>query len=660
MPKPTTLKKTDLLSVTDAKNWFLRPNNLKKRWENLTAVGSLFTIGDTDFEVAEKFLASADLWIQSSPPLARLHYIAAQPLPTYAHVHRASLLDRERPGLVYTELAKELLKNCPPCSAGIHNLFFYGGRIRLSLLLGNPPDLFSSLSLGEKAHLDGYLKPSVDTWFINNSDASNHTLFNALAMLSDTTTDFTATSAFKTTDSQMTKAGFIPTASHQVKDSQWVLRGWYIKTTDVKIPQKRANRSLFWHINEQRTKSPSDRHITILGAGIAGCTAASALAQRGYSVTVIDRHEQAGGEGSGNQQAVVYPKISHRNDPLPRINFSAMLHASHFYQPLWRAGIGSQCGVLVLAHTQNIECDQRALDQRLEQQTDWARLIEGEDLYQASGIKLATGCAIFFPKLGWLPPAEVCAHLLQHPNIQMQKAEITQLQRCEKRRAWRLLDAGGNSAATAETLVIANAYGCSQFSQTNFLPIQKVRGQITHLPATSSSQALRTVICGRGYLIPAHKDLHSCGATYDKGLEDLTLRERDHQQNITHLATSDIQLGALFADVDTAYLGGRAQFRCTTQDYLPIVGAVPDVEQMRIDFDDLRRDARSQITATGRYLPNLFVHCGLGSRGLCYAPLTAELLACEIANELPPLELELRLAMHPARFLIRNLKKRRL
>jgi tRNA 5-methylaminomethyl-2-thiouridine biosynthesis bifunctional protein len=54
------------------------------------------------------------------------------------------------------------------------------------------------------------------------------------------------------------------------------------------------------------------------------------------------------------------------------------------------------------------------------------------------------------------------------------------------------------------------------------------------------------------------------------------------------------------------------------------------------------------------------VHCGMGSRGLCYAPLTAELLASEIAGEMPPLERDLRLAMHPARFLIRDLKKNRL
>ncbi len=107
-------------------------------------------------------------------------------------------------------------------------------------------------------------------------------------------------------------------------------------------------------------------------------------------------------------------------------------------------------------------------------------------------------------------------------------------------------------------------------------------------------------------------------------------------------------------------MDGRANYRCTTNDYLPIVGAVPDLSALMRDYDPLRRDSRKVIPLMCSYQPNLYVHCGMGSRGLCYAPLTAELLASEIAGEIPPLERDLRLAMHPARFLIRDLKKNRL
>jgi len=78
------------------------------------------------------------------------------------------------------------------------------------------------------------------------------------------------------------------------------------------------------------------------------------------------------------------------------------------------------------------------------------------------------------------------------------------------------------------------------------------------------------------------------------------------------------------------------------------------------DYAILRNDARARVSTPGSYLPNLYINCGMGSRGLSYAPLTAEILACDIAGETSGLEQDLRLAMHPARFIIRDLKKKRI
>ena len=107
-------------------------------------------------------------------------------------------------------------------------------------------------------------------------------------------------------------------------------------------------------------------------------------------------------------------------------------------------------------------------------------------------------------------------------------------------------------------------------------------------------------------------------------------------------------------------LQGRANYRCTSRDYLPMVGPVPDVSAFLQSFEPLRSNANKKLDQFGTYLPNLYVNCSLGSRGLSYAPLTAELIASEISGELPPLERDLRLAMHPARFIIRDLKRRKI
>jgi tRNA 5-methylaminomethyl-2-thiouridine biosynthesis bifunctional protein len=171
---------------------------------------------------------------------------------------------------------------------------------------------------------------------------------------------------------------------------------------------------------------------------------------------------------------------------------------------------------------------------------------------------------------------------------------------------------------------------------------------------------LRTVICGEGYFTPAEDGLHSCGATYNKDINTREVREEDHQTNIAQISATDPGLAAAIGHPAIGTLSGRANFRCTTPDYLPISGALPNVPEMLEDYAILRRDAKTVLATRGSYLPNLYVNCGMGSRGLSYAPLTAEVLAAQIAGETPPLEQELLNAINPARFIIRDLKRKRI
>ena len=117
-----------------------------------------------------------------------------------------------------------------------------------------------------------------------------------------------------------------------------------------------SNKRQPWHLDKSVAPRLS-KEITILGAGIAGCTTAVALAKRGFNVRVIDRHPSAGSEGAGNNQAVVYPKLSPRDDLLPRINLSSMKFASDYYKPFWDRDVGQQCGVLVLPESEKTASD---------------------------------------------------------------------------------------------------------------------------------------------------------------------------------------------------------------------------------------------------------------------------------------------------------------
>ena len=55
--------------------------------------------------------------------------------------------------------------------------------------------------------------------------------------------------------------------------------------------------------------------------------------------------------------------------------------------------------------------------------------------------------------------------------------------------------------------------------------------------------------------------------------------------------------------------------------------------------------------------PELFMLGGLGSRGLCTAPLSAEVLAAQMSNEPLPLDRETLAALNPNRLWVRKLLK---
>jgi tRNA 5-methylaminomethyl-2-thiouridine biosynthesis bifunctional protein len=404
--------------------------------------------------------------------------------------------------------------------------------------------------------------------------------------------------------------------------------------------------------------------VTVIGAGISGCTVAAALKKRGFEVTVIDRHGHAGAEASGNPEGIVYPKLSPRDDLLPRVNLAAIQFASNYYQPFWDSGLGRQCGVLVVPENDKARSDFKLISQRYAEQTEMVETIAHEQLEELSGVPLHAESALYFPKLGWLPPQLICEQLLELNDIPLVQADIQGLEYSEEQGSWQLHDTNQQRVIESETVIIASAFDCKQFSQTAYLPLRKIRGQITQLPCTTESRKMKMVICGECYITPAENGLHGCGATYNKDLFTTELRDIDHQTNLAQIAATDAGLAAVLGQPAKNSLTGRANFRCTTSDYLPIAGPVPDRAAMLEDYAILRRDAKTLMTTPGAYLPNLYVNCGMGSRGLSYAPLTAELLAAEIAGETSELDCEppqeLRHAMHPVRFLIRDLKRNRI
>jgi tRNA 5-methylaminomethyl-2-thiouridine biosynthesis bifunctional protein len=91
---------------------------------------------------------------------------------------------------------------------------------------------------------------------------------------------------------------------------------------------------------------------------------------------------------------------------------------------------------------------------------------------------------------------------------------------------------------------------------------------------------------------------------------------------------------------------GRTAWRCMTEDRLPIAGPVPDTHASTTD----------QPRLVPR-LQGLHVCMALGSRGITWAPLLAEVVACGISGAVMPLESSLLDAIDPGRFLARAARR---
>ena len=220
---------------------------------------------------------------------------------------------------------------------------------------------------------------------------------------------------------------------------------------------------------------------------------------------------------------------------------------------------------------------------------------------------------------------------------------------------WRL-DFADSSQRTHDCVVLANGHHISHFTQTEKLPVYPVGGQVSHIPTTAALGELRQVLCYDGYLTPQNpRNQHHCiGASYHRGQEEATYSEEDQQQNRQRLLNCFPQ--AQWAmEVDVSGGEARCGVRCATRDHLPLVGNVADYAATLDAYATLAQERTDTVSAP--VYDGLFMLGALGSRGLCSAPLAAEILASQMSEEPLPLEGETLAALNPNRLWVRKLLK---
>ncbi|MNG87290.1 tRNA 5-methylaminomethyl-2-thiouridine biosynthesis bifunctional protein MnmC [compost metagenome] len=618
--------------IDETKHVFLEQTRLRERFAAL-APHACLVIGETGFGTGMNFFCAWQLFAAQAHPDARLHFVSVERYPL-SHADMARALS------LWPELAafsQPLLAQYVAVHPGFQQFTFDNGRVTLTLLIG---DVLEQLP---------QLDAQVDVWFLDgfapakNPDMWTPELFAQLARLSGPGTvlgTFTTTGWVRRS---LVEAGFAMKKVPGIGKKWEVMSGEYTGQT---APALNAP----WYGRPPVSQGP--RQALVIGAGLAGSATARSLANRGWQVTVLERHDAPAREASGNPQGVLYLKLSAHGTALSQMILSGFGYTRRQLERLQRGHDWDACGVLQLAFdSREVERQAKlagAFDNSL------LRSLARDEAEAIAGVALPAG-GLFYPEGGWVHPPALCQTQLQHPGIHLlMHQQVITLRQADG--LWQAWD-GERLVASAPVAVLAGAADVRRFEPCAQLPLKRIRGQITRLPATARSRLLATVVCAEGYVAPPRGDEHTLGASFDFHSDDLTPTVAEHQGNLALLdeISTDLAERLDTGALDPEQLQGRAAFRCTSPDYLPIVGPVADSQAFNEVYAVLGKDARQVPDVPCPWLEGLYVNSGHGSRGLITAPLCGELIAAWVTGEPLPLPRAVAEACHPNRFGLRKL-----
>ncbi len=607
-------------ALEQAAHVFLRGNDLPNRWRERER----FVVLETGFGLGNNFLATWDAWRNDPRRGERLHFISIEKHPlsreAMAQVHAGSHLPA---------LAGELLQAWPPLTPNLHRLEFDDGRVQLTVAFGDVSDWLPEIVASVDAfYLDGFAPD-------RNPAMWQPRVFKALARLAAPDATAATWSVARAVRSGLVTAGFeVRSAPGSADKREITLARFAPHFTPRPAPTRLASAAC------------ADRHALVIGAGLAGCAAAWALASQGWRSTLFDRLPAIAAAASGNRAGIFHGIVNPQDGTHARFNRAAALQAQAAVRTaIERHGApGQLCGVVRLEQSTPFATMQARLA-TLGLPPDYVQALSSTEASRASGLPLPTP-AWFFPGGGWVRPPALAASFLQRSggNATVRTGvPVAALRHCGER--WQLLDAAGNVLDEATVVVLANSFEAAGLLAEGDWPLHRVRGQTSEFPAATPGLRLPLLpVAGNGYVLPVLPGgMALCGATTRRDDEDAALRIDDHRHNLGQLE----RLTGGAAQLDPSAFGGRVGWRCVAVDRLPLIGAVPDPQ--RLKEPDTRLDQPRFVPRT----PGLFVFSALASRGISWAALGAQSLASQISGAPCPLEASLLDAVDAGRFVSR-------
>jgi tRNA 5-methylaminomethyl-2-thiouridine biosynthesis bifunctional protein len=636
-------------AVAESQHVFLEANKLRQRWEQDSSIET-FHIGELGFGSGLNFLQVMKLWQELDKRPTRLNYIAFEKHPLT--IEQLQRIHQHWPSLI-TQSA-ELVEQYTDHSEGCHRIPLTNGII-LDIYYG---DAFDQLNQRMT-----HACPAIQCWFLdgfspaNNIELWEEPLMHLLASCSEEYTTLSTYSVAGKVRSALKNAGFEVSKIQGFGRKRHSLHATMPASGIESLEGKPKEEELLHSADSPWFTLPkphfAGKNAVVIGAGLAGCSTAHSLAQRGWTVTVIDAQDKPASAASGNSQMALRCRLFNTLSPEAQFFLHAYLFALRQFTQIGRHSDLSwnPCGLLQLSNAMNKRNPLQLEKLQHLYSNQIVRLLSKDQASSEAGIALSEE-AWFFKSGGAMKPTSLCENYLAHTSIScIFNARVTDLERTGEK--WQV-NAGQAQPIIVDVVVIANSHSAMQLIQCADLPLQSLRGQTSEISTNESSSKLKSVVSGGRTIFPASEGRHLLSASYANSSKLQALPADSHENSVvaaTNFAVADI--------LNKETVVERVSLRCNSPDRMPLVGMAPNIEKMRTVYAGLARNAKAKFTSAGEYYVGLYLNVAHGSNGLASCPLSAEFLASLISNENLPLSRDIAASINPTRFLIKDLKKQR-
>lgn len=622
----------------------------------------------------------------------RLHVVSFSPLNASLIEIIQTLAPRSE---IFNLLKHELVKKLPSPMIGCHRLMLADGQIQLDLWLGDISTQFVHAFSG--SHNINAASNNVDAWLLTgkeinllsvkalstfSNNVAAHSKANATIRCTDFDTELLNTFnnvgfSFETS-SKLDSTG---QTEHAIDSPLFTSTAAADKTKNDEHRNGNNNEAPAEIAFHEKPETVSD--IAIIGGGIASLCCALSLAERGKKITLYCADEKLGAGASGNLQGALYPLINKQHDELSQLFSNAYLFAHQFYTDLNQQHPFEHefNGLIQLAYDSSASSKLRKIESAGLPES-LVRCVDNEEVNALAGLEIGHE-GLFYPDSGWLSPRALITSLhdklLSYDNItilcdhKIDSIAYTNILENDERNKesktndktnqnkWHLYqshveqhisstaesisEVNSQSEAQAklqnkpqsethpfvhEALIIAAGMDTLNFKQCRAVPLSAARGQVSHVDSSPGLSSLKRTLCHEGYLTPSINGAHCMGATFKRHDQDTQYRE--HEQAENHQKLKKCVPNQSWVDLIKTNDQAHTAIRCTTRDHFPYVGPLTDYNKLKTDYE-----SGKSIGSDYTDLSNAFLLTGLGSRGLCTAPLLGEVIASLIDKEPLPI-----------------------